>query len=212
MIGAAVGGQDAGVVYEGDRRFDIVVRLPEGVRSDLGLEQSLPGQRCRRRRRARRCRACRSTASRSSPSPRGRTRSAAKTASAASSGDGQCPPAAISARVVEEVRDRVRRAIRCSCRRVLLDDRGRPVREPRRGAAAAWPSCVAGLLCDRSSCCCWRRWVRRATRPCSWCSVRAAAGVDRRHRGAAAARHAVLDLGGGRLHRAVRRRGAERAR
>ena len=42
MIGAAVGGQDAGVVYEGDRSFDIVVRLPESVRSDLEALSNLP--------------------------------------------------------------------------------------------------------------------------------------------------------------------------
>ncbi|WGS02052.1 CusA/CzcA family heavy metal efflux RND transporter [Bradyrhizobium sp. ISRA443] len=42
VIGAAVGGQDAGVVYEGDRSFDIVVRLPESVRSDLEALGNLP--------------------------------------------------------------------------------------------------------------------------------------------------------------------------
>jgi len=42
VIGAAVGGQDAGVVYEGDRSFDIVVRLPERVRSDLEALSNLP--------------------------------------------------------------------------------------------------------------------------------------------------------------------------
>ena len=29
VIGAAVGGREAGVVFEGDRRFEIVVRLPD---------------------------------------------------------------------------------------------------------------------------------------------------------------------------------------
>ena len=42
VIGAAVGGQDAGVVFEGDRSFDIVVRLPESVRSDLEALGNLP--------------------------------------------------------------------------------------------------------------------------------------------------------------------------
>ena len=32
---AAIGGQEAGVVFEGDRRFDIRVRLPDSVRSDV---------------------------------------------------------------------------------------------------------------------------------------------------------------------------------
>jgi cobalt-zinc-cadmium resistance protein CzcA len=42
VIGAAVGGQDAGVIFEGDRSFDIVVRLPESVRSDLEALSNLP--------------------------------------------------------------------------------------------------------------------------------------------------------------------------
>ena len=29
VIGAAIGGREAGVVFEGDRHFEIVVRLPE---------------------------------------------------------------------------------------------------------------------------------------------------------------------------------------
>jgi cobalt-zinc-cadmium resistance protein CzcA len=42
VIGAAVGGQEAGVVFEGDRSFDIMVRLPENVRSDLEALSNLP--------------------------------------------------------------------------------------------------------------------------------------------------------------------------
>lgn len=42
VIGAAVGGQEAGVVFEGDRSFEIVVRLPESVRSDLEALGNLP--------------------------------------------------------------------------------------------------------------------------------------------------------------------------
>ena len=42
VIGAAIGGQEAGVVFEGDRRFDIIVRLPENVRSDLEALGNLP--------------------------------------------------------------------------------------------------------------------------------------------------------------------------
>ncbi|WP_163594868.1 efflux RND transporter permease subunit, partial [Klebsiella pneumoniae] len=34
VIGAAIGGRDAGVVFEGDRRFPIVVRLTDKVRED----------------------------------------------------------------------------------------------------------------------------------------------------------------------------------
>lgn len=35
VVAAAYGGQVAGAVYEGDRRFDLVVRFPEGLRSDV---------------------------------------------------------------------------------------------------------------------------------------------------------------------------------
>ncbi|MEY4564600.1 MAG: hypothetical protein RLZZ618_3877 [Pseudomonadota bacterium] len=39
---AAIGGQEAGAVFEGDRRFEIVVRLPERVRSDVEALKRLP--------------------------------------------------------------------------------------------------------------------------------------------------------------------------
>jgi cobalt-zinc-cadmium resistance protein CzcA len=42
VIGAAVGGRHAGVVFEGDRYFEIVVRLPETIRNDLDGLKSLP--------------------------------------------------------------------------------------------------------------------------------------------------------------------------
>src|SRR3546814_17403625 len=38
----AIGGRAAGLVYEGDRRFDIVVRLPEDLRNDPQALHSLP--------------------------------------------------------------------------------------------------------------------------------------------------------------------------
>jgi cobalt-zinc-cadmium resistance protein CzcA len=41
-VAAAVGGQQAGDVFQGDRRFDIVVRLPEQMRSDLDAIRRLP--------------------------------------------------------------------------------------------------------------------------------------------------------------------------
>src|SRR5271157_1256692 len=37
-----MGGKAAGQVFEGDRRFDIVVRLPEGLRTDLEAFQQIP--------------------------------------------------------------------------------------------------------------------------------------------------------------------------
>ncbi|MDR5837431.1 CusA/CzcA family heavy metal efflux RND transporter [Caballeronia sp. LZ034LL] len=39
---AAVGGQKAGTLFQGDRRFDIVVRLPDDLRSDIEAIKRLP--------------------------------------------------------------------------------------------------------------------------------------------------------------------------
>jgi cobalt-zinc-cadmium resistance protein CzcA len=41
-IGAAIGGQDAGFVFEGDRMFEIVIRLPEAIREDVSAMKRLP--------------------------------------------------------------------------------------------------------------------------------------------------------------------------
>jgi len=38
----AVGGREAGLVFEGDRRFDILVRLPERLRNDVSALELLP--------------------------------------------------------------------------------------------------------------------------------------------------------------------------
>jgi cobalt-zinc-cadmium resistance protein CzcA len=42
LASAALGGATAGVLFEGDRQFDIVVRLPDKVRSDLDSIRQLP--------------------------------------------------------------------------------------------------------------------------------------------------------------------------
>lgn len=42
VIGAAIGGREAGVVFEGDRRFPIVVRLTDAVREDVEALKNLP--------------------------------------------------------------------------------------------------------------------------------------------------------------------------
>jgi cobalt-zinc-cadmium resistance protein CzcA len=42
VIAAAIGGREAGIVFEGDRRFDIVVRLPEEMRKNLAALKELP--------------------------------------------------------------------------------------------------------------------------------------------------------------------------
>ena len=41
-VAAALGGREAGIVFEGDRRFDVVVRMPNLVRDDLDAIAALP--------------------------------------------------------------------------------------------------------------------------------------------------------------------------
>jgi cobalt-zinc-cadmium resistance protein CzcA len=42
VVEAAIGGKAVGQVFEGDRRFDLVIRLPESVRNDPATLESLP--------------------------------------------------------------------------------------------------------------------------------------------------------------------------
>jgi cobalt-zinc-cadmium resistance protein CzcA len=42
VVSIAFGGEEAGTLYEGDRRFPIVVRLPENLRGELDLVRQLP--------------------------------------------------------------------------------------------------------------------------------------------------------------------------
>jgi cobalt-zinc-cadmium resistance protein CzcA len=42
VVEAAIGGKTVGQVFEGDRRFDLVIRLPESVRNDPATLESLP--------------------------------------------------------------------------------------------------------------------------------------------------------------------------
>jgi heavy metal efflux system protein len=42
IVEVAVGGKNAGAVFEGDRRFDLVVRLPEHLRTDVEALRNLP--------------------------------------------------------------------------------------------------------------------------------------------------------------------------
>jgi len=41
-VSAAVGGESAGIMYEGDRRFELIVRLPETLRRDVNRLKYLP--------------------------------------------------------------------------------------------------------------------------------------------------------------------------
>ena len=42
LVAAGVGGENAGLIYEGDRRFQLVVRLPEVIRRDVDSLADLP--------------------------------------------------------------------------------------------------------------------------------------------------------------------------
>lgn len=42
VIAISIGGKEAGLVFEGDRRFDVLVRLPDSLRSDLATIENLP--------------------------------------------------------------------------------------------------------------------------------------------------------------------------
>lgn len=42
VISVAVGGRESGMVFQGDRRFNILVRLPDALRSDMSVIENLP--------------------------------------------------------------------------------------------------------------------------------------------------------------------------
>ena len=42
VVSMAIGGKSVGQVFEGDKRFDIVVRLPESLRENLHALRNLP--------------------------------------------------------------------------------------------------------------------------------------------------------------------------
>ncbi|MGS0682771.1 efflux RND transporter permease subunit [Shewanella sp. 125m-7] len=42
FVATAIGGEEAGLIFEGDRRFKMVVRLPEAIRKDVAHLQELP--------------------------------------------------------------------------------------------------------------------------------------------------------------------------
>ena len=42
VVGTAIGGRVAGQIFDGDRRFDVVVRLPESLRADLDALSRIP--------------------------------------------------------------------------------------------------------------------------------------------------------------------------
>ena len=42
LVATAIAGESAGLIYQGDRRFELVVRLPEKLRNDLSVLERLP--------------------------------------------------------------------------------------------------------------------------------------------------------------------------
>lgn len=42
LVATAIGGESAGLIFQGDRRFELVVRLPENLRQDLNQLERLP--------------------------------------------------------------------------------------------------------------------------------------------------------------------------
>ena len=42
LVAAAVGGKEVGLIFQGDRRFDLIVRLPERLRADVQALRDLP--------------------------------------------------------------------------------------------------------------------------------------------------------------------------
>ena len=42
VVSIAIGGRESGLIFQGDRRFDIVVRLPDAMRQDIDLLRNLP--------------------------------------------------------------------------------------------------------------------------------------------------------------------------
>ena len=207
IIGIAVGGRPAGFVFEGDRRFQIVVRLADVERNNIDVLKNLPV-----------------------PLP----------GSAAHAEEGHVstlPMRVLADFNLTEGPNQISREN--GKRRVVVtaDVRGRDIGsavaeaqakvaekvslppgywltwggqfENLRGGAAAPHHRGADLLCIdlRAAGVGARIGARRAARV-----QRGAAGAHRRRRGAVAARDGVLDLLGGRIHRAVGRRGAQRAR
>ena len=220
VVEIAVGGKNAGDVFEGDRRFDLVVRLPERLRADIdalrALPIPLPATSSRSSTPARRARsALAADAGRaSSRSRRSRTIDIAPGPNQISRENGK-RRVVVTANVrgrdlgsfVGEAQAADRREGEAAGR--LLDRMGRAVRAADVGARSASTIVVPialllifvllfmslGSAADAAA-----GLQRRA------------AGADRRRRRAAAARHPAVDQRRRRLHRAVGRRGAERPR
>ncbi len=141
VVEIAVGGKEAGQVFEGDRRFDIVVRLPEHLRVDidaLGVAadpccpcrpaRALSCRRASARRAAATCRCRPWPRSRSAPGPNQISRENGKRRVVVTANVRGRDLGSFVAEVQREVAAQGEAAGR------LLDRLGRPVRAARRGA------------------------------------------------------------------------------
>ena len=214
IVEIAVGGKHAGLVFEGDRRFDLVVRLPEHQRVDMDAIGALP-----------------------IPLPEEKATGAARFArqpvarpaalcAAVGRGDDRIRAGAQSNQPRERqapyrrLGQRARpgsRLVRlggaggghprCEIARRILDRLGRPVRATGFGRQAPHHRRAGRFAADLPA----AVHESRLGGGCGAGLQRRAAGVDRRCRRAPAARHSALDQRRHRLHRLVRRGGAERA-
>jgi cobalt-zinc-cadmium resistance protein CzcA len=213
VVRTAIGGSVAGQIFEGDRRFDVVVRLPEALRADLAAIDRLPI---------------------ALPQHRGEAVAAAAPRRAAAAETAFVPLGAVAKLSIGTGPNQISREN--GKRRVVVtaNVRGRDIgsfvdeAEERiraevdlpTGYWSAWGGQFEQLVGvaaapDRGPARAHahprdprhrvRIGAQRADRV-----QRRSAGVDGRDRLAAAARDPPLDLGGGRLHRAVGRGGTER--
>ena len=202
VIGTAIGGREAGAVYEGDRHFDIVVRLGEAGRNDIDALKSLPvplppnaaGQMAGSIPLSQVAR-FRQTEGRNQISRENGKRRVVVTANVRGRD---------IASVVADARARIEERVRLPAG--LLADVGRTVREPRRRTAAPDDRGAGVLRADIPA----ARWRTRFRPRCSVGVQRRAARAHGRGGRAVAARHAVFGLGGGRIHRPLRHSGSQR--
>ena len=198
VVEAAIGGKTVGEVFEGDRRFPLVIRLPESLRNDprtlASVADHLAGRTVRAPARGRghpnrgrperdQSREWQAPGRRHRKRPRARSRLLRRRGPAARAQRGRA-----AGRLLARLRRHVRAA-----------DLGYPTPATRRTAHAAAdfrsPLFHVQVVQGRD-----HRLQRRAARP------------DRRRVHALAAGHPAFDLCGSGIHRIVRRRRAERSR
>ena len=204
VIGTAIGGKDAGLVFEGDRRFKIVVRLSDAIRGDVEALKNLPvplpamtGMMEGASVPLRQVATFSFTEGPNQVSREDGRRRVVVTANVRGRDIGSLVAEA-QARIAKEV------AVAGWLRGAL----GRPVREPHRRAPAPDNRGTGLLRPDLHP-------IARCSRigpGRGHCVQRGAVGTHRWRRGPVAPGNAVFGVGGGGVHRPVRGRGAQRTR